>query len=175
MMASSVARAITILVLLASIEGTILLVGGLLLLIFSGAVGGIVSTFGGAVAGFLLVSALFNFIVAYGFWNGFGWAWWVGLVLAIVGVIRAILVMGLGTMTMALSLIINNLMIYYLTRPHVRKYLGRSKPQTLPLSAQSRATPQERTLITCQNCGATNDPSASFCNTCGIQLRPQGS
>ena len=117
-------RGITVLVLLGALEGAVLLLGGLLLLIFSGLVGGVPS----ATAGLLLVSAIFNFIVAYGYWNGFGWAWWGGLILAIIGAIGAILMMPLGVMTMALSLIINGLIIYYLTQPYVQEYFGRSRP-----------------------------------------------
>jgi hypothetical protein len=57
----------TILALLAALEGALLLLGGLLLLIFSGLIGGIFSDIDGTIAGLLVVSAIFTFIVAYGY------------------------------------------------------------------------------------------------------------
>ena len=68
--------------LLAALEGAVLLLGGLLLVVFSGLVGGIFSAIVGIVADFLVVSAIFTFMVAYCYWNGSGWAWWVGLISA---------------------------------------------------------------------------------------------
>jgi hypothetical protein len=57
----------TVLALLAALEGALLLLGGLLLLIFSGLIGGIFSAIDGTIAGLLVVSAIFTFIVAYGY------------------------------------------------------------------------------------------------------------
>jgi multisubunit Na+/H+ antiporter MnhB subunit len=161
---------IAVLALLAALEGTVLLLGGLLLLVFSGLVGGIFSAIGGIIAGFLVVSAIFSFMVAYGYWNGFGWAWWVGLVLAIIGAIRAILTVPLGV----ISLVINGLIIYYLTRPYVQEYFGRSRPLTPPSPTPYTTASLEKALVTCRYCGAANDLSANFCRSCGVQLRSEG-
>ena len=160
---------IAVLALLAALEGAVLLLGGLLLLVFSGLVGGIFSAIGGTIAGFLVVSAIFTFMVAYGYWNGFGWAWWVGLILAIIGAIRAILTVPLGV----ISLVINGLIIYYLTRPYVQEYFGRSRPLTPPPPTPYTAASLEKTFVTCRSCGAANDLTANFCKACGVQLRPE--
>ena len=68
-MATRFARPVgmTVLALLAALEGALLLLGGLLLLIFSGLIGGIFSAIDGIIAGLLVVSAIFTFIVAYGY------------------------------------------------------------------------------------------------------------
>lgn len=68
-MATRFARPVgmTVLALLAALEGALLLLGGLLLLIFSGLIGGIFSAIDGTIAGLLVVSAIFTFIVAYGY------------------------------------------------------------------------------------------------------------
>jgi hypothetical protein len=70
--------------------------------------------FGGFFAGlviFLVVLGFIEFVVAFGYWMGYPWAWWVGLILSIIGLIG----FPIGT-------IINAIIIYYLTRPHVKAW-----------------------------------------------------
>ncbi len=59
-------------------------------------------------------------VVSYGLWVGKGWAWWVFLILMILGILLSL--PGLpGTIV---GIIINAVIIYYLTRPHVKQYFG---------------------------------------------------
>lgn len=85
---------------------------------------------GGAILAFLLpgvgfafsilfvVFALIQFGIAYGFWVGATWAWWLGIIGAVLQVISII---GLDV----IGLIIGIIMLYYLTRPHVKMWFHR--------------------------------------------------
>ncbi len=77
---------------------------------------------------FVVVIALFvlagiEFVVAYGSWNGLGWAWKISLVLAVVGIVFFVFSLflrpGFGEIA---SLIIDLLVLYYLMQPRVQAY-----------------------------------------------------
>jgi hypothetical protein len=68
-----------------------------------------------------LVLGFVSFILAYGFWYGIGWAWLVGIILEVMGLILNLIEFPSGL----LGLFINILVLYYLTRPHVKRYFGR--------------------------------------------------
>ena len=80
----------------------------------------------GAIIGMIMiVIGILSFAVAYGYWNGLGWAWTLGLVVAVIG-----LVMGLTSLPSGIvGIIIDALIIYYLTRPHVKTYFGKKPIQ----------------------------------------------
>jgi hypothetical protein len=81
--------------------------------------------FGGAILGIIglvmLVIGIAGFAVAYGYWNGLGWSWTLGLVITVIG-----LIIGLASLPNGiLGIIIDGLILYYLTRPHVKKWFGK--------------------------------------------------
>lgn len=91
---------ITILAILAGL-------GGLASIIFGFAFG---------LLGFaLLIIGLIEFAVAYGYWTGASWGWWLGIIGAALDIasILAINVVGF---------LIGLIMLYYLTRPHVKAW-----------------------------------------------------
>ena len=83
----------------------------------------------GAVAGLMgLVFVIFGiiaFVLAYGLFFGKGWAWFWSLVFAVICVILALfeIVSSLGSGI--LPIIIYLLIIYYLTRHHVKVFFGK--------------------------------------------------
>ena len=79
-----------------------------------------------AIIGIIMIAiGILSFAVAYGYWNGLGWAWTLGLVVAVIG-----LVMGLTSLPSGIvGIIIDALVIYYLTRPHVKTYFGKEPIQ----------------------------------------------
>jgi len=67
---------------------------------------------------------LLSLIVAYGFYKGYRWGWSFGLVTALLGItISLVNLFDRTTDPIILTIIlINAFTIYYLTRPHVKKY-----------------------------------------------------
>jgi hypothetical protein len=124
---------VTILVILEVLSGLFSLLGGLALV----AVGVLVGMpmmelpeFLGMIAGFLgvilLVFAVVSFALAYGLWNGKGWAWMWSLVFAAISAILALLQMISSPSSGIVQLIIAAIIIYYLTRPYVKTYFGKA-------------------------------------------------
>jgi len=75
----------------------------------------------GVVGGIMTVIGLVSFAVAYGYLNGLGWAWGLGLVVAVIGI-----VLGLPSLPGSIiSILLEVLIIYYLTRPHVKRFFGK--------------------------------------------------
>ena len=89
------------------------------------------------------MAALF-FLIAYGFWKGLRWSWFLAIILLIIGFIMQIVTVSLvffmlsmapfsGTFDLfysstiirvAISLVIYGVIIFYLTRSHVKTYFG---------------------------------------------------
>ncbi len=70
------------------------------------------------IGSIVIFISLVNFIIAYGLLKGTSWAWTVSLIFAVIGILR-----GLGTLPMGiLTISIQVLIIYYLTRDSIRSY-----------------------------------------------------
>ena len=67
---------------------------------------------------------LFSLGVAYGFFKGCSWGWSLGIVSAFLGILISLInLLGRSIDPVTLTIIIiNALTIYYLTRPHVKRY-----------------------------------------------------
>jgi len=91
----------------------------------AGIMGGLFAAVGAVVGGLLLILALVGFVLAYGFWTGKGWAWILGIIFSIIGIIIG-LVSIIGNPSSIIGIIINVLIIYYLTRPHVKAWFGKA-------------------------------------------------
>lgn len=85
---------------------------------FPALVGGVVL---GVIGTIMLIIGILSFVVAYGYWNGRGWAWTLGMVITVISLILDLLSLPEG----ALGLIISALILYYLTRPHVKAWFGK--------------------------------------------------
>lgn len=66
--------------------------------------------------GISLVIAILQFAIAYGFWMGLKWSWWLALIVLIVE--------GLVGLLTIIAPIVAVIVIYYLTRPNVKKWFG---------------------------------------------------
>jgi lysylphosphatidylglycerol synthetase-like protein (DUF2156 family) len=135
---------VTILAILEILGGLVELGIGGLLLVAAGFIGGIASQvpevpnlpgIGGLIAGIILfigivvvILGVLALIIAWGLWTGQGWAWTLALILAIVSLIFSILSLPGGI----IGLLIDILILYYLTRPHVKAFFGKGPPTTAP-------------------------------------------
>ncbi|MGI0079348.1 MAG: hypothetical protein ACRECH_06960 [Nitrososphaerales archaeon] len=112
---------VTILAILEILGGLLLLFGAAALFAVSAIAGSIagvpmVGAFGAGLGAFLVILALLSFAVAYSFWTGKSWGWWLGLILAVLQIISGIITFPAGI----LDLVIGFVILYYLTRPHVK-------------------------------------------------------
>lgn len=82
----------------------------------------------GALGGVLIIFGLVGMFLAWGFWSGKGWAWTLGIIFLILGIVGDLVslavagVLGVGSLV---GLLINILILYYLFRPHVKAYFGK--------------------------------------------------
>lgn len=66
-----------------------------------------------------IIIGLIEFAVAYGFWTGASWGWYLGIIGAILDIISIV------TFNVV-ALIIGIIMLYYLTRPNVKAWFRKS-------------------------------------------------
>lgn len=87
---------------------------------------------------FLILGVLF-LAVGIGFFGGRGWAWTLGLAVSIMGIVLDIIQLALGSIFWFLGVIIGFIIIYYLTRPHVKTYFGKGVPVTPSMTTSPTA------------------------------------
>jgi hypothetical protein len=80
------------------------------------------------IARILLILGLISFLLAYGLWTGKGWAWTLTLIFSIIGILLGLVSLPTGIIT----ILINVLILYYLTRPHVKAFFGKAPPPVPP-------------------------------------------
>jgi len=68
-----------------------------------------------------------SLVVAWGLLKGAGWAWIITLILTIISVIVNVAHIAGGNTASIIGIIINGIIIYYLYRPNVKSYFGRSR------------------------------------------------
>lgn len=92
--------------------------------------GGLIAGLFVAVGAFMLVLGIISLVVAWGLWTGQGWAWTICLILTIISLILSIpgAFAGVGI----IGIIIDIVIIYYLTRPHVKAFFGKGPPIEAP-------------------------------------------
>lgn len=91
---------------------------------------GISSTMLGGIAiasgAIMLALGIASLVIAYGLFKGRPWAWTVAVVLSIIGIVMSVVSVVTGNFGSIASLIINGVIIYYLYRPHVKAYFGKT-------------------------------------------------
>ncbi|HMH09598.1 MAG TPA: hypothetical protein VK553_02735 [Candidatus Nitrosopolaris rasttigaisensis] len=91
----------------------------------------------------LLALGVANLVMAYGLWKGKGWAWTISIIVLIIGIAIDIISVSitsagvfsntgsnlLGNIVSGIvSIAINAVILYYLYRPHVKAYFGKTIP-----------------------------------------------
>ena len=80
----------------------------------------------------IIFSATTKFVISYGFWKGKGWAWILGIIFPIIGIISSFTIYEAfseseNLISFVASVIIGAIVILYLTRPHVKAYFGKTE------------------------------------------------
>lgn len=114
---------ITILAILEALVAIVFMIAGFGALAVGGlmgvvGLGGLASLLSYGVGGVLIVIGVLSLIVAWGLWSGLRWAWYVSLALAVLSILIGILLLP-GSL---LWLTIEAVIVYYLTRPHVKAF-----------------------------------------------------
>ena len=74
---------------------------------------------------FLLILGTSSIIVSFGLYKGKGWSWTLLLILSGFGAAGYLLNIVNGQSFSVIGLVINAIIIYYLYKPHIRKYFGK--------------------------------------------------
>ena len=121
---------VTIVAILMIIEGIFLILGG----IAGIAVGGIMADeLGGAIiaaSSVGLALGIAGLFIAWGLISGKGWAWIITIIITIIMVIVNIISIASGRYEHLFGLIINGIILYYMYRPQVKAYFGRTSIST---------------------------------------------
>ena len=89
-------------------------------------VGSLLGTIGLFIGGVVLFFSLMWLATGAGFLHGTGWSWTLGMIFSILSLLGAIGALTIGLITGGIGgLIFWGLMLYYLTRTHVKAFFGR--------------------------------------------------
>ena len=112
---------VTILAILEIISGAIAIVGGIFFVTITSVLDlDFLGAMSGIVAGILVAIGIASFAMAWGLLGGKPWAWTATLVLTIISVIFELAAANI------IGLIIDAIVLYYLFRPHVKAFFGKS-------------------------------------------------
>lgn len=120
---------VTIVAILMIIEGIFLIFGG----IAGVAVGGIAEELGIAIiaaSSVGLALGIAGLFIAWGLITGKGWAWIITIIITIIMAIVNIISIASGRYEHIFGLIINGVILYYMYRPQVKGYFGRTSIST---------------------------------------------
>jgi hypothetical protein len=79
-----------------------------------------------AIAGVLIAIGIATLFVSYGLWKGKGWAWSTALLLSYIGIAFSIISIVGGDPFSIINLIINIVIIYFLYKPQVKEFFGKT-------------------------------------------------
>lgn len=140
---------VTIVAILAIIDGIVLLTGGIFAvtvvpIVNSGlsnlsvtdqqgqqvnvqgiGMNGMLATIAIVAGSVAIILGIIWFVLAWGLLTAKGWAWIITVILSIISVVFSIVAIASGGVPSIISLIINGIIIYYMFRPNVKAYFGR--------------------------------------------------
>ncbi len=82
---------------------------------------------GVAVGAILIALGIVSFVVAWGLLKGRGWAWIVTIILSIISLIVGVISLIGGNVGSIVNVAIAGVIIYYMYRPHVKAYFGKTQ------------------------------------------------
>lgn len=115
---------VTILAILSALGGIMAILGGMAIMGVS-ALASEIGALGAAIGGITLIMGLIQLVIAWGLWTGKGWAWLLGLIFGVLGILMALASMVGGNFSSLVSLAINAIIVYCLYTPPVKAFFGR--------------------------------------------------
>jgi hypothetical protein len=131
----------TVIAVIEAILGVLGILGALVLIGIGGLAGGIIGSSGadgaGAAGGLLagigfvggiifLAIGLLYIAIAYGVWKARSWAWMLGVVVTVIGLVFGVLgITGGVNLSSIISLALPIIVLYYFMQPDVKRWLGR--------------------------------------------------
>ena len=112
---------VTILAILEIISGIIAIAAGLLIATISSMIGIEFGAIGGIISVIVIALGVASFVMAWGLLQGKSWAWTATLILTITSLIFDLVGANL------VGLIIDGVILYYLFRPNVKAFFGKSE------------------------------------------------
>src|SRR6266581_1692754 len=97
-----------------------------------------------ALGAAILILGILYLAVGIGFFGGKRWAWNLGIIVSVIGIVLNVIQMIGGNYSGVVSLIISLLIIYYLMRPHVKVFFDRTS------KSSSAREPQWHYALLCQ-------------------------
>jgi hypothetical protein len=79
-----------------------------------------------SIGGVLTAIGIGYLAVSYGLFRGRGWAWSITLILSYIGIVIAIISILSGNFVPVINLAINIAIVYFLYRPQVKAFFGKS-------------------------------------------------
>ncbi len=132
----------------------------------------------GIIGAVFLILGILDLVVGIGFLGGRGWAWILGMIVAVLNIIGGIgqIFVSPGTGIVWLAIWIG--LLYYMTRPRVKAFFGKAPwgPPSMGPSMMTASTvgttapPTMGTSIKCPACGAMAPAGSTKCPNCGAML-----
>lgn len=120
---------VTIVAILMAIEGIFLILAGIGGIVAGGVLGAELGIAGGvivAASSVALALGIAGLVIAWGLITGKGWAWIITIIITIIMAIVNIVHLASGRYEHIIGLIINGVILYYMYRPQVKAYFGRT-------------------------------------------------
>jgi len=92
-----------------------------------------------ALTGFaLLILGIAYFVMAYGLLKAKGWAWTITVVLSCIGIALGFVSIVTGHIGSIFSVVVNGLILYYIYRPNVKSFFGKTTATTAATASMTR-------------------------------------
>lgn len=72
--------------------------------------------------GVIMVVGLIAALISFGLYKGWGIMWYVGMILAVIGILMSLLSLAVGSIGSIVPLVIDAVIVYYLLRPNVKMF-----------------------------------------------------
>ena len=108
---------VTIIAVLMIIGGIVSIISGILMLLLG-------------IGIFLVILGIASLVVARGLLKAKSWAWTLTVIISIISIILSIVAIATGRFDSVISLILYGIILYYLYRPDVKAFFGKTKIST---------------------------------------------
>jgi len=87
-------------------------------------IGDLITAIALGTAAILAIFGILALVSAYGLWNGKGWAWYLSIILLVIGLLFSLLSIPGNPVFGIICLVIEGLILWYFFRPYVKAFFG---------------------------------------------------